>query len=76
MTFFLKIPVFMSADMASLWHTRPGEQFILQNFKTQRHSVFLKIPYLSRMINRKIHADLSVHLFPRAIRREVPPPKA
>ena len=36
---------------------------------------FWKISYISRMINCKIHADLSVRLFPRAFGSEVPPPK-
>ena len=52
MTFFLKIPVFMSADLSVSWHygitlrrlgTRPClREQLFQNYKTQRHAVFLK----------------------------------
>ena len=52
---------------------RPPEQLLLQNYKTQRHAAFLKIPYLSRMINCKIDTDLSVRLFPRTTKTEVLP---
>ena len=48
MTFFLKISVFMSADLLDLFNFKPDMLF------------FLKIPYLLRMLNRKVHADLSV----------------
>ena len=81
MTYFLKIPVFMSADLSSdIMASLCSIRVRMKNFssKTSRPRdmlFFLKIPYLSRMINRKIHADLSVHFFPRAIRREVPLPK-
>ena len=44
MTFFLKLPVFMSADFTLrclCMRPRPHEQFFLQNYKTQRHAGFL-----------------------------------
>ena len=45
MTFFLKIPVFMSVDLSVSWHygitlRRLREQLLLQNYKTQKHAVF------------------------------------
>ena len=60
--------------VVTLWRVRlhPHEQ-LLQNYKAQRHAVFLKIPYLSRMKNCSRHTDLFVRLFARAITSEVPP---
>ena len=57
----------------TLRHLR--EQLLLQNHKTQRHTVYIKIPELSWMKNCSRRADLFIRLFPRAITREVPPPK-
>ena len=78
MTFFLKIPVFRSADL-SVMASLCGVCVCVNNFsKTTRPRdmlLFLKDTSLSRMVNRKIHAVLS-RLFPRAITREVPLPKA
>ena len=48
---------------------------LLQKYRPRDMLLLLKDHYLSRMINRKIHADLSVCLLPRAITSEVPPPK-
>ena len=41
--------------------------------KTTRPRDMLFLPYLLRMKICSRHADLFVHLFPRAVRREVPP---
>ena len=81
--------LFISADMSVSWHygitlrclrvhthTCLHKQ-LLQKYKAQRYTVThtVKIPYLSRMINRKIHSDLCVCLFSRVVRSNVPPPK-
>ena len=53
-----------SANNFSSKTTRPRDMLLL-----------LKDTFSIIMINRKIHADQSVRLFTRAIRREVPPLK-
>ena len=47
---------------------------LLQNYKAQRHAVFLKDTFSIEDENCSRHADLFVCLFARAITIEVPPP--
>ena len=64
--------IVMSADFMALLC---GIRINMNNFSKSTRARDMLLLYLSRMINRKIHADLSVRLFARVIRREVPPPK-
>ena len=54
MTFFLKIPVFMSVDLsADIMASLCGIRISSKTSRPRDMLFFLKIPYLSRMINRK-----------------------